>query len=277
VFWVDIDRGRRNPERDALGSLSKLPSVRKVLGDLQKELEFDVLNQADEFAAAFTYSSTSEGPLALTATLHPAATLDLDRLRNRAVQPDITYLEDQSKTFFSYQAQDHGLAYWPANRRLLFTTGAWTEFPRKKIQGHPPTLANSHPEWTHFGTERNAVLRFTTHVPWSLRRTLQTLKQGSAPASIMRVTGEFAWTHPTRITVHLELSNSHDARDLRRDLEALRSDASKNPDLLYLGLGPHLESLRITQKEARISLLLSPTVTELGEFIDSLEARIRIP
>jgi hypothetical protein len=277
VLVVDIDRGRRNPEREVFESLVKLPSVRRILGDFKEQLGLDPLTQVDQFAAAFTFQSSSEGPFAFVATLHPQAAPNLSGLRNRAKAQSTLFSEEHGKNFSYYSTRERSLVYWPDHRRLLFATGTWIEFVRKKAQAHPLTLANAHSEWATFWTDKNSVLRFAAHLPWSLRETLRSQNRGPAPASIMRMTGEFIWTHPMQIAVHLDLSNSLDARDLTHELESLRREAIKNSDLLYFGLGPHLESLRLTQEGARISLIFSPTATELGDFINGFVSRIQIP
>lgn len=268
----NIDQGRRSSLNETFKSLLNLTVIQQIVSTFQSEFGLNPLTQIHQIAAAFTFSSSAKGPLAVAATLNPEAPFHLDHFLARAKQQATKFTEAHSKSFFSYQTEQLGLVYWPSDHRLLIATGSWADFPRKKAQSHVPSLANTHPEWADLRTDNPALFGFVAHIPWSLRKNLLT-PQRTAPASIMSMTGGLIGFHSPRLTLSLELSNSLDARALSRELESWRSEASQHPDLLYWGLGPHLKSLRITQHEAKISISLTPSATEWGEMLEGLGTR----
>ena len=124
-----------------------------------------------------------------------------------------------------------------------------------------PTCQETQPELARMLAPKTAgtLLRFAATLPASLREELGQgrLPQAAALASILRVSGSLEWVDTPKLSLRFELSNTPDARRLGLALEDFRQAAKQHPDLLLLGLVPHLESLSLTQDGAAVEVRLA--------------------
>ena len=137
-----------------------------------------------------------------------------------------------------------------------------------------PTCQDTQPELARMLLPRNAgtLLRFAAALPPSLREELGRGKvaHAIALAAILRVSGSLDWREKPCLSLRFELSNTPAARELALALEAYRQEAKQHPDLLLLGLGPHLESLSIEAKQAVVSVTLTLANDEAMDLLDEL-------
>jgi hypothetical protein len=141
-----------------------------------------------------------------------------------------------------------------------------------------PTCQDTQPELARMLRPRNAgtLVRFAAALPPSLREELgrEKVPHAIALAAILRVSGSLDWSEKPSLSLRFELSNTPAARELAVALEAYRQAAKQHPDLLLLGLGPHLESLSIEAKHAAVAVTLTLAADEAMDLLDELGKRL---
>jgi hypothetical protein len=160
-------------------------------------------------------------------------------------------------------------------RQILIARGAWTsaldtlrESRRLgRSAASDPVLyrlcvraATNHPVWGA------AVL------PSELRHRL--LHEASFPdvGALSRLTAYVDDQDVVRVGLTGELGNSHDAMPLARRLERFLAQARRQPEMLWRGLSPYLEGVRVVADRADVKATLTVPAPQLEDFVERIEA-----
>jgi hypothetical protein len=161
--------------------------------------------------------------------------------------------------------------------RLLIGGGAWTtavSAARPPASGDAQAVRNELAHLCERAAERHPAWMAAV-VPTALR-TASAVTAGFADvAAITRGWAGIAVDAAVNLDARVELSNQPDARSLANRLDGLVKQAQRHPDMLALGLAPHLESLRLSARGPGVDASLTIPADQATDVLARMDQMAR--